>query len=96
MNAIPSLNPADDAETGLIAWAERGLVPDAALRAGIRRLCAQRLHEELAGGIEAQSARFSQRIAELADSRWRCIPRQPTASTTKFRRRSSRPAWAGA
>lgn len=32
MNAIPSLNPADDAETGLIAWAERGLVPDAALR----------------------------------------------------------------
>ena len=58
MNAIPSLNPADDAETGLIAWAERGLVPDAALRAGIRRLCAQRLHEELAGGIEAQSARF--------------------------------------
>ena len=40
MNAIPSLNPADDAETGLIAWAERGLVPDAALRAGIRRLCA--------------------------------------------------------
>ncbi|MFB5204541.1 hypothetical protein ABGA94_00665, partial [Stenotrophomonas sp. 3diitr2024] len=38
MSAIPSLNPAEDAETGLIAWAERGLVPDAALRAGIRRL----------------------------------------------------------
>gem|GEM_PF-6637577 len=26
MSAIPSLNPAEDAETGLIAWAERGLV----------------------------------------------------------------------
>ena len=68
MSAIPSLTPADDAETGLIAWAERGLVPDAALRAGIRRLCAQRLHEEMLGGIEAQSARFGRRIAELADS----------------------------
>jgi Cyclopropane fatty acid synthase and related methyltransferases len=68
MSAIPSLNPAEDAETGLIAWAERGLVPDAALRAGIRRLCAQRLHEESEGGIEGQSARFSRRIAELADS----------------------------
>jgi len=68
MSAIPSLNPAQDAETGLIAWAERGLVPDAALRAGIRRLCAQRLHEESEGGIEGQSARFSRRIAELADS----------------------------
>lgn len=65
---IPSLKPAEDMETGLIAWAERGLVPDAALRAGIRRLCAQRLQEELKGGIEAQSARFSRRLTELADS----------------------------
>lgn len=94
MSAIPSLNPAQDAETGLIAWAERGLVPDAALRAGIRRLCAQRLHEESEGGIEGQSARFSRRIAELADSRSRCIPTQPTANTMKCRQPSSRPAWA--
>ncbi|MDG2524181.1 cyclopropane-fatty-acyl-phospholipid synthase [Stenotrophomonas sp. HITSZ_GD] len=67
MNAT-SLTPAESTETGLIAWAERGLVPDAALRAGIRRLCAQRLQEEAEGGIEAQAARFSQRIAELAGS----------------------------
>lgn len=58
MSAIPSLNPAEDAETGLIAWAERGLVPDAALRAGIRRLCAQRLHEESAG-VSRHSPRAS-------------------------------------
>ena len=68
MTAITSLNPPPDVETGLVAWAERGLVPDAALRAGIRRLCAQRLKDESEGGIEAQSLRFSQRIAELADS----------------------------
>ncbi|KAG1080024.1 hypothetical protein G6F40_016062 [Rhizopus arrhizus] len=68
MNAIPSQNPTEAGESGLIAWAERGWVPDAALRAGIRRLCAQRLHEEAEGGIEGQSARFNRRIAELADS----------------------------
>ena len=65
MSAIPSLTPADDAETGLIAWAERGLVPDAALRASVA--CAQRLHEEMLGGIEAQSARFAV-ASPLADS----------------------------
>lgn len=68
MTATASLPASDGKETGLIAWAERGLVPDAALRAGIRRLCAQRLHDEARGGIEAQSARFRQRIAELAGS----------------------------
>ena len=35
MTAITSPNPPSDVETGLIAWAERGLVPDAALRAGM-------------------------------------------------------------
>ncbi len=68
MSATTSLNPPLEAESGLTSWAERGLVPDAALRWGIRRLCAQRLREELAGGLQAQSARFEQRIAELADS----------------------------
>ncbi|QNG83474.1 class I SAM-dependent methyltransferase [Stenotrophomonas maltophilia] len=94
MSAIPSLNPAEDAETGLIAWAERGLIPDAALRAGIRRLCAQRLHEESEGGIEGQSARFSRRIVELADSPLALHTDAATANTMKCRQPSSRPAWA--
>ncbi|PTA72808.1 MULTISPECIES: cyclopropane-fatty-acyl-phospholipid synthase family protein [unclassified Stenotrophomonas] len=68
MTATVAMPASDTKETGLIAWAERGLVPDAALRAGIRRLCAQRLHEETRGGIDAQSARFRQRLAELAGS----------------------------
>ncbi|MEG0186242.1 MAG: class I SAM-dependent methyltransferase [Stenotrophomonas sp.] len=56
------------AETGMTGWAERGWLPDAALRAGIRRLCAQRLHDESAGGMQAQSQRFQQRLTELSGS----------------------------
>ena len=33
----------DRAADGLLGLAERGLVPDALLRAGIRRMCAARL-----------------------------------------------------
>jgi cyclopropane-fatty-acyl-phospholipid synthase len=68
MSAVTPLDPVADAETGLTGWAERGWLPDAALRWGIRRLCAQRLEEESEEGMEAQSDRFSRRIAELASS----------------------------
>lgn len=53
---------------GLAGWAERGLLPDALVRLGIRRLCAQRLHDEQAGGQAAQAARFSSLIDELRTS----------------------------
>ena len=93
MTATVALPANDTTETGLIGWAERGLVPDAALRAGIRRLCAQRLHEETRGGIEAQSARFRQRIAELEGqtreaAAWRdaLVARLPDPSTPPRRR----------
>ncbi|HVJ37744.1 MAG TPA: cyclopropane-fatty-acyl-phospholipid synthase family protein [Stenotrophomonas sp.] len=68
MSATSPLNLPADAETGLTAWAERGFIPDVLLRAGMRRLCAQRLREERAGGIQVQSERFAQRLAELAGS----------------------------
>ena len=68
MTVATSLATPADPETGLIAWAERGLIPDVALRSGIRRLCAQRLQEESAGGIEAQSARFNQCLEQWAGS----------------------------
>lgn len=71
----PATNKNDRAEldhdhpaNGLLGWAERGRMPDALLRHGIRRQCAQRLHEERAGGLEAQATRFQQRIDELCDS----------------------------
>ncbi|NID06599.1 class I SAM-dependent methyltransferase [Luteibacter jiangsuensis] len=54
--------------TGLLGMAERGHLPDALLRQGIRRLCAQRLREERDGGLEAQSARYAERISMLRSS----------------------------
>lgn len=59
---------ADRAAPGLLGLAERGLVPDALLRAGIRGKCAQRLRDERRGGIEAQALRFQQRIEALGQS----------------------------
>ena len=63
----PALAP-DRPAAGLLGLAERGLLPDALLRLGIRRLCAQRLREELAGGVRAQAVRHAQRIAMLRAS----------------------------
>jgi cyclopropane-fatty-acyl-phospholipid synthase len=54
---------------GALGWAERGWVADLLLRRAIRGLCARRLKEEWAGGVEEQSARFHSRIELL-----RCSP----------------------
>lgn len=64
----PTLPSAATAEPGLTGWAERGWLPDPLLRLAIRRLCAQRLREELAGGQQAQSQRFEQRLDALSHS----------------------------
>ncbi|WP_109125463.1 cyclopropane-fatty-acyl-phospholipid synthase family protein [Dyella sp. C11] len=58
----------DRAAPGLLGWAERGWLPDAWLRAGIRRLCAQRLAECTAGGVAAQQERQQQLMAQLRRS----------------------------
>ena len=52
----------------LIGLAERGLLPDALIRFGIRKLCARRLREEQAGDANAAWASFQRRIAELRAS----------------------------
>ena len=48
----------DRAAPGLTGLAERGWLPDAVTRLGIRRMCAQRLREETAEGPEIQEANF--------------------------------------
>lgn len=53
---------------GLLGLAERGVLPDAVVRLGIRRLCAQRLREERGDGPESQARDFHQRIAQLRQS----------------------------
>ncbi|MGD2113699.1 MAG: cyclopropane-fatty-acyl-phospholipid synthase family protein [Acidobacteriota bacterium] len=53
------------AMAGLLELAERGTLPDAAIRLGIRRLIAERLAEVSAGGPEEQHERFEALVAEL-------------------------------
>lgn len=53
---------------GLLGLAERGLLPDALVRLGIRRLCAQRLRQERRGGPQVQGERFAHFLAQLRDS----------------------------
>ena len=57
--------PRDRPAPGLLGWAERGLVPDWLLRQGMRRLCAQRLREERAGGLGEQGERLRERVGQL-------------------------------
>ncbi|MGV8959051.1 MAG: SAM-dependent methyltransferase [Stenotrophomonas sp.] len=48
--------------------AERGRLPDALVRYGIRRQCEARLREECEGGVDAQSLRFGRLIEQLRHS----------------------------
>jgi cyclopropane-fatty-acyl-phospholipid synthase len=66
--ALPQELAQDRPGPGLIGLAERGLIPDALLRHGIRGQCRDRLRTELAGGPEAQAERFRTRIEELRSS----------------------------
>lgn len=60
--------PVDRAGPGLLGLAERGWLPDALIRAGIRRLCERRLREEGADGQEAAAERFNSFLAQLKRS----------------------------
>jgi len=51
-----------------ISLAERGWLPDALIRFGIRRMCAQRLREEHAGDAVAAWSRFRQCLDDLRAS----------------------------
>ncbi|HEX3125436.1 MAG TPA: class I SAM-dependent methyltransferase, partial [Rhodanobacteraceae bacterium] len=66
------MQPSDHARRSVpslpIALAERGWLPDALIRLGIRRLCAQRLREEHAGGMVAAWSRFQQCLDDLRAS----------------------------
>ena len=53
---------------GLIEWCERGWIPDSLLRAGIRRLCAQRLADEGRADSRTADARFRDFLDELRSS----------------------------
>jgi cyclopropane-fatty-acyl-phospholipid synthase len=67
--------PRDRAAPGLLGFAERGWLPDALIRRGIRSMCARRLQQERAGGLEATAARARAMLDELR--------RSPIASCTQ-------------
>ncbi len=56
------------AAPGLLGFAERGWLPDWAIRQGIRLMCARRLRQERAGGPERVVARASVLLNELKNS----------------------------
>lgn len=58
----------DQPAPGLLGLAERGWLPDALVRAGIRRLCAQRLADEAAADPAAQARRQQLLTEELRRS----------------------------
>lgn len=58
IRSLTAETDADRPAPGLTGLAERGWLPDAVVRLGIRRLCRQRLREASAGGPQAQEARF--------------------------------------
>ena len=48
-----------------IDWVEQGLVPDAVIRGGIRRLCERRLHEIRSGECQAAAAWTEEFVARM-------------------------------
>jgi cyclopropane-fatty-acyl-phospholipid synthase len=55
-------------EAGYVKWLERDLLPDWLIRLGIRRLLAEKLRTESAGGPEAQAARLVSFVNEMRRS----------------------------
>jgi cyclopropane-fatty-acyl-phospholipid synthase len=71
MNTVVMDTPllsSDRPAPGVLGLAERGMLPDALLRLGIRRMCADRLRTERAGGLSAQGERQAQLIDVLRQS----------------------------
>ena len=55
---------ANKASSTVLAWTERGLVPDSVIRAGIRRLCRQRLIDIKARDVESSCHMIEEFIAD--------------------------------
>ena len=57
---------ANKASGTVLAWTERGLVPDSVIRAGIRRLCRQRLKE--IGAHDSKSAANMEHFVDMMNA----------------------------
>ncbi len=68
LSANSAVKPDADSSSLVERLIERNLIPDWLIRSAIRRLCAVRLREQEAGGIEQQAARRQRFIADLKQS----------------------------
>ena len=59
------MSTAAKASSTVLDWTERGLVPDSVLRAGIRRLCRQRLKDIGANDIEKSGRTLEDFIEQM-------------------------------
>ena len=62
------------ASSTVLDWSERGLVPDSVLRAGIRRLCRQRLKDIKASDIEASGQMMEAFVEQMNASDVALVP----------------------
>jgi len=67
-------NAANNASSTVLDWTEKGLVPDKVVRAGIRRLCRQRLKDIGAADIEVSAARLDQFVRRMNRSEIAPVP----------------------
>jgi cyclopropane-fatty-acyl-phospholipid synthase len=68
VDSVTVTDPGRQAAPGLLGLAERGLLPDALIRLGVRRLCAARLRAERSEGVAAQEQRLMKILAALRAS----------------------------
>jgi len=68
------MSTAAKASSTVLDWTERGLVPDSVLRAGIRRLCRQRLKDIGANDIEVSSRKLEDFVEQMNGSPVAPIP----------------------
>ena len=65
---------ANKASSTVLAWTEKGLVPDHVIRAGIRRLCRQRLKDIRAHDIEASASELDRFVEQMNSSPVALVP----------------------
>jgi cyclopropane-fatty-acyl-phospholipid synthase len=65
---------ANKASSTILAWTEKGLVPDSVIRAGIRRLCRQRLNEIDAQDVESAGEYLENFIRQMNDAAIAPVP----------------------
>ena len=65
---------ASKASSTILEWTEQGLVPDSVIRAGIRRLCRQRLKDIAADDIESSAETLNRFVRDMNRSAIALVP----------------------